>query len=160
MNNGASDAERLSLVVERLVRSLRARSSEDPLTQAAAGVMSRLDVDGPSGVTALARAERVSQPAMTQLIARLHDEGLVVREVSPRDRRSVVVTLTDAGRDALEARRALRSERLLEALGRLGAEKRADLSRALPALEELAEATQLRREGPAGPAGSAVPGDR
>lgn len=39
----------------------------------------------------------------TGLVARLHEDGLVLREMDPNDRRSQVVSLTPAGRAAFEA---------------------------------------------------------
>jgi len=140
MNTLPDDAVRLSLVIERLVRAFRPLTADDPLSQAAAAVLSRLDTSGPSGVTGLARAERVTQPAMTQLIARLHNEGLVSRAADRHDRRSVVVSLTDAGRTALEHRRARRATRVAQALGELDPDERRAVSLALGAMEHLTHA--------------------
>ena len=139
-------ADRLSLVIERLVRSLRALTANDPLSQAASSVLSRLDTSGPSGVTALARAERVTQPAMTQLISRMHADGLVMREASASDRRSTVITPTATGLAALHRRRERRAARVSEALTALTAAEREQLEQALPALERLAEITHRSPE--------------
>lgn len=103
-------------------------------------MLSRLDTSGPSGVTGLARAERVTQPAMTQLIARLHNEGLVSRAADQHDRRSVVVSLTDAGRTALEHRRARRAAHVAQALGELDPDERHAVCLALGAMEHLTHA--------------------
>ncbi|GGF30433.1 MarR family transcriptional regulator [Microbacterium sorbitolivorans] len=139
-----TDAARLSLLIEQLVRAIRPLATDDALSQAAAAVLSRLDATGPGGVTDLARAEGVSQPAMTQLVARLNDDGLLSRTPSPTDRRSVVVTLTDAGRAALATRRARRTEFIRDSLMELdGGEQRAIVA-ALPALGRLVEATRER----------------
>lgn len=139
-----TDAARLSLLIEQLVRAIRPLATDDALSQAAAAVLSRLDATGPGGVTDLARAEGVSQPAMTQLVARLNDDGLLSRTPSPTDRRSVVVTLTDAGRAALATRRARRTEFISDSLMELdGGEQRAIVA-ALPALGRLVEATRER----------------
>ncbi len=58
----------------------------------------------------LARLAGVEQPSMAQLLARMERDGLVRREPSPGDRRSSLISLTDAamqrlepGRDALRA---------------------------------------------------------
>lgn len=45
----------------------------------------------------------VSNGNSTGLVARLHEDGLVLREVDPTDRRSQFVSLTTAGREAFRA---------------------------------------------------------
>lgn len=142
MDSSSNDAARLSLVIEQLVRAFRPLTAGDPLSQAAAAVLSRLDTSGPRGVTGLARAERVTQPAMTQLVTRLHDEGLVSREASPTDRRSVVVSLTERGRDALADRRARRAEHVAEALAGVETADQRAIFAALPGLENFVRAAQ------------------
>ncbi len=144
MNFTPTDAARLSLLIEQLVRAIRPLATDDALSQAAAAVLSRLDATGPGGVTDLARAEGVSQPAMTQLVARLHDDGLVSRTPSPTDRRSVIVTLTDAGRAALATRRARRTEFITDSLMELDGNEQRVIVAALPALDRLVEATRER----------------
>lgn len=65
-------------------------------------------------VSRLARLAQLSRAAMTHRIDRLEEKGLVSRRAAPNDRRRVLVSLTPAGRravdGALEARfRAARS---------------------------------------------------
>ncbi len=133
-----AEADRLSRALERLVRSLRASAIGEPLTPAAASVLTRLEEEGPSSITGLARGERVSQPAMTQLIDRLSSEDLVERRVPEEDRRSVRVSLTEAGLAALQARRTWRAVRLDERLAALAETDQDAIAGALPALERLA----------------------
>src|SRR5579872_4641823 len=52
---------------------------------------------------ALLRATLVTSGTMTNRVDRLAEAGLVRREPDPRDRRGVLVTLTDAGRDRADA---------------------------------------------------------
>ena len=82
---------------------------------------------------------------MTQLIARLQDSGLVGRDADPSDGRVVQVRLTDAGREMLARRRAVRAERLAVILAWISPEDRAALAAALPAIDALASA---QREAP------------
>jgi len=103
-----------------------------------------LERSGPRRLTALAVQEGVTQPAMTQLIARLQDSGLVRREADPADGRVVQVRLTDQGLATLARRRAVRAERLAAILSRVSPEDQAALAAALPAIDAL---TSVRRDG-------------
>lgn len=51
-------------------------------------------------ITELGQYVLLSQPALSRMIDRLVARGLLAREVDPQDRRSVLVSLTDAGRAA------------------------------------------------------------
>src|SRR5215467_2241973 len=126
--------------VERLVGLLRSLSPADGLSATAASTLATLERSGPRRLTALAVQGGVTQPAMTQLIARLEDAGLVRREADRADGRVVQVRLTDQGRDTLARRRAVRAERLAVILDRISAEDRAALGAALPAIDALASA--------------------
>ena len=53
--------------------------------------------------TALMRTALVTSGAITQRLDRLEEKGLITRERSEADGRAVVVTLTEAGREALDA---------------------------------------------------------
>ena len=53
--------------------------------------------------TALMRTALVTSGAITQRLDRLEEKGLITRERSVDDGRAVVVTLTRAGKDALDA---------------------------------------------------------
>src|SRR6201985_3634770 len=103
--------------VERLIGLVRSLSPADGLSLTAAATLATLERSGPRRLTGLAVQEGVTQPAMTQLIARLQDSGLVRREADPADGRVVQVRLTDLGRDLLARRRAVRAERLPPVLG-------------------------------------------
>jgi DNA-binding MarR family transcriptional regulator len=118
-----------------LFRSLSAPSG---MSMTAAATLATIERNGPSRLTMLAAREGVTQPAMTQLISRLEDSGLVSREADPADGRVVLVTLTEKGRTTLAKRRAGRADRLAVILAQLSAEHRAALAAALPALAALA----------------------
>ena len=126
--------------VERLIGLLRSLSPADGLSPTAAATLATLERSGPRRLTALAVQGGVTQPAMTQLIARLEDTGLVRREADPADGRVVQVRLTDQGRDTLARRRAVRAERLAVILDRISPQDRAALAAALPAIDALASA--------------------
>src|SRR5258708_24804151 len=108
------------------------------LSLTAAATLSTLERSGPCRLTALSAGEGVTQPAMTQLVARLADSGLVSRSADPADGRVVHVHITTAGRALMASRRAVRAERIAGLLARLSEADQAALAAALPAMDALA----------------------
>jgi DNA-binding MarR family transcriptional regulator len=133
-------ASDVAAVLERLIGLFRSLSPASGLSLTAAGTLATLERSGPSRLTWLAVREGVTQPAMTQLIARLQDAGLVDRAADPADGRVVQVRITADGRAMLAGRRAVRAERLAGLLDRLSADERDVLAAALPAMDALANA--------------------
>ena len=123
--------------IERLLTLLRSLAPRDGLSFTAAATLATLDRSGPSRLTLLAVNEGVTQPAMTQLVARLLDAGLIARASDPSDRRVVEVSITAEGSALLARRRAARAERLATMLARLSPEDQAALAAALPAMDAL-----------------------
>ena len=130
----------LGAVLERLVALIRSLNTASPLSRTASGTLATLERSGPSRLTALATREGVTQPAMTQLVGRLEDSGLVRREPDPSDGRVVRVVITDEGLALMARRRAERATQLAALLGRLAPEQQRALADALPALSALADA--------------------
>src|SRR3954453_8380422 len=97
----------------------------------------RLDDRGPMRITDLAAAERVTQPTMTTLVARLAQEGLVSKTRDAADARAVLVELTDAGRAQLLQVRPRRPPPPHPRLDHLDDDARSALVAALPALDQL-----------------------
>ena len=131
------EAADVAAALERLFGLIRWLSPAG-LSLTSAGTLATLDRSGPCRLTALAAREGVTQPAMTQLISRLEESGLVRREASPEDGRVVLVVITDEGRAVLGRRRSVRSERMAGIIAQLSPEHRAALAGALPALDALA----------------------
>jgi DNA-binding MarR family transcriptional regulator len=123
--------------IERLLTLLRSLAPRDGLSFTAAATLATLDRSGPSRLTLLAVNEGVTQPAMTQLVARLQDAGLIARASDPSDRRVVEVSITAEGSALLSRRRAVRAGRLAGMLARLSPEDQAALAAALPAMDAL-----------------------
>jgi DNA-binding MarR family transcriptional regulator len=131
-------ALRLAGDLEQVLGLFRSLVQPSALSMTAGATLSTLERNGPCRLTALAAREGVTQPAMTQLVSRLQDAGLVSREADPADGRVVQVSITDAGKTMLARRRARRADGLAGVLARLSAEHRAALANALPALDQLA----------------------
>jgi DNA-binding MarR family transcriptional regulator len=144
-DGGTADelAAGVAAVLERLIGLFRSLSPASGLSLTAAATLATLERSGPGRLTWLAAREGVTQPAMTQLIARLQDAGLVDRAGDPDDGRVVQVRITAEGRAMLAHRRAVRAERLAGLLERLSPDERDALAAALPAMDALVNA---RRE--------------
>jgi DNA-binding MarR family transcriptional regulator len=123
----------------RLYEGLRRLTPRDGLSLTAASVLRRLERSGPQRLCDLYAPEGVTQPAMTQLVTRLEKDGLAHRGGDPADGRVVVVTITTAGREAVENRRAANAEALSQRLRELPDGDRAAILAALPAMERLGD---------------------
>ena len=154
MNISAGSPERvlateLAAGLERVVGLLRSLNHPDTgVSQTAASTLATLERSGPCRLTSLATFQGVTQPGMTQLIARLWEAGLVERAADPGDGRVVQIHITADGQALLARRRAVRAEQLVGLLAQLSPEEQAALAAALPAIEALASA----RPGPLAPA--------
>ena len=123
------------LRLTRLMRQQRSDASVPIGQLAALGTVFRY---GPVTAGELAEREHVQPPSMTKIIAALEDRGLVQRAVGPSDRRQVLVSSTQAGRDLVLSTRRARTEWLARRLALLTADERAALRAAAPVLEKLA----------------------
>ena len=130
----------VAAALERMIGLFRSLSPASGLSLTAAATLATLERSGPCRLTWLAVREGVTQPAMTQLIARLQDAGLVERAPDPADGRVVQVRITADGEAMLAGRRAVRAERLAGLLDRLSPDEREALAAALPAMDALANA--------------------
>jgi DNA-binding MarR family transcriptional regulator len=133
-------ATRLRLAVGRLNRRIRLATNDIPPLQFSA--LATLDKHGPLRSGELAQREAVTAPTMTRVLAALAERGLVTRESDPTDARSVRVSLSPAGIDALTRIRSERTALLGARLARLSDEQRTALVAGLPALEALVEDDQ------------------
>jgi DNA-binding MarR family transcriptional regulator len=129
-------ASELRVVLGQLVRRLRAEH-RFPISQGT--VLGRLDREGPRGVSDLAAAERVRPQSMAQTVSDLEGEGLVGRRPDPDDGRRALVTLTAAGREALESDRRHREGWLVAAIEELPPRERRILGDSVSLLRRLAE---------------------
>jgi DNA-binding MarR family transcriptional regulator len=131
------DVAEVAAALDRLVTLVRLLTPPG-MSRTAASTLATLDRSGPCRLTALAAHERVTQPAMTQLISRLADSGLVARSADPADGRAVHVEITEQGLALLASWRAVRARQLSSLVARLSPADQAALAAALPAIRELA----------------------
>jgi DNA-binding MarR family transcriptional regulator len=127
-NGPQATAHALAEVASAVVRVVTDRRG---MSFTAASTLARLEREGPARLTALAAAEGVTQPSMTQLVQRLERQGLVARVDDPGDGRVTLVAVTEAGRDVLTERRQARDDRLALLLAGLPEEQQQALGAAM-----------------------------
>jgi DNA-binding MarR family transcriptional regulator len=115
-----SDLEQQSseLVVQaaRLVRAVRRRVGQP----AGVRILALLDELGSLGVTALAEADRSSQPTISGAVRQLVDLGWVLKQPDLSDARRSMIELTSAGRQRLTEARRDNGVAVAERLARTG----------------------------------------
>ncbi|MFJ4409091.1 MarR family winged helix-turn-helix transcriptional regulator [Streptomyces sp. NPDC088910] len=138
----AAVAASLLTGVGALVRRARQVPTGGGLTMPERTALSLLNRSGPTTSSALARQVQITAQAMGTTLAGLRDRGLVDRGKDPDDGRRVVLTVTEAGRRALEDKRNARTEQITRALtsGAFTPAELAQLAAAAPLLDRLAQA--------------------
>ncbi len=132
-----SDSQRLARSVVRLTRRLR-QERHTELTPTQLAVLGTVMVMGPATPSAIAARESVRPPSVTRTLNCLADDGYVLREPHPDDRRQVLVRLSDKG-EALMAEERIRRNAWLDArLSTLTVDERTTLREASDLLERLA----------------------
>lgn len=124
----------------RLSRLLLSRGSRK-LSRTEAGVLSTL-VDGPRRITDLAETEGLAQPSVSKVVGKLEDRGLVVRSKSADDGRTVLVTISAAGRGTLEFAREEVQSTLRAALEALDDDDLVALAKATVVVDRLVRSLQ------------------
>ena len=136
VTRAASD---LRALVGRFSRRLRQTSVVGEMTLSQASVLSLLAREGPATPGSLATKERISPQSMGTILVSLEALGLVSRTPDPTDGRCLVISLTEAGLQAVQGARRQKEERLARALAdHFTAQERQTLIAALPLLERLA----------------------
>ncbi|MFM9441638.1 MarR family winged helix-turn-helix transcriptional regulator [Streptomyces acidiscabies] len=102
--------------VTRLARRLRAVRTPGALSNNKLGVLGQLYRGGPRTPGDLAEAEHQRPQSLTRVFAELEAEGLIVRTRAEDDGRRALLSLTEAGREALRGEVAERDEWLARAM--------------------------------------------
>ena len=132
---------RLIRTVPRLMRHLLAHARRKPawaeMTYQQYNVLRIVDGVGPTAQAVFARRLLVSAPVVTRLASALVEAGLIERGGDPKDKRSVILHLTDEGqRRSTQMRRELLSA-AGELLEPLPEEQRSAVAQAIEELEVL-----------------------
>lgn len=113
------------------------------VTMPQAKVLQILMAEGPLGVTTIAARLGVSASTGSEHIDRLVEHGLVERRQAPTDRRQLLVSVTDVGREAVDRFQELGRRSLAELLASLDDDGLATVRRAVALLAD-ATARQVR----------------
>ena len=115
--------DRIVAAIRRLMRAVDLHSrrlvDEFGLTGPQLATLQEAARLGPVSATALARAVHLSGATMTGILTRLEKRGYVERTRGATDRRTVLVSVTDVGRDALSRAPSLLQDRFRAALSGL-----------------------------------------
>ncbi|WP_454886203.1 MarR family winged helix-turn-helix transcriptional regulator [Sphingomonas oryzagri] len=124
----------------KLKRRLREQADIGDLTPSQTSVLVRLEQDGPSTTSALARVEGMRPQSMGTIIAVLEGAGLVMGMPDPSDGRQTLIMLTDQCRTWITEGRAAREDWLARTIeARLSPDEQARLVTVIPLLQRLIE---------------------
>lgn len=130
-------AARLHSAAIRLLRGVRVADAETGLSAPKLSALSVLHFGGPTSLTGLARAEQVTAPTMSKLVADLEAGGLVAKRADRADKRGVRIEVTPKGRVLMEEGRRRRLALLTGRLAKLTAADRAKLDEAAALMARL-----------------------
>jgi DNA-binding MarR family transcriptional regulator len=150
------DVTRLRVTIARLSRRLRKHELAG-LTPTQLSALATVERTGPLRLGDLAAAEQIAPSTLTRLVSVLEDHGYVERRAVPGDARAWTLVVTARGHEVLDQIRQENTLLLADSLLTLSAEQLAALAAALPALEQLAEATPPHAAADAATAGAADP---
>jgi DNA-binding MarR family transcriptional regulator len=123
-----NDSQRILDSIRRLVRLLRlqdrAAQSSAGLSSAQLFVLAELGKAPSLSLNELAERTLTDQSSVSVVVTRLVDAGLVVRERSADDARRLQLSLTRAGKTALERAPAVAQEQILAVLDKMKTEER------------------------------------
>jgi DNA-binding MarR family transcriptional regulator len=136
-------AQDLRVAIGRVARRLRrlyAAERDGAASFIELAILVRLDREGPAFPSALAARESVTSQAIAGIVRDLERRSLVQRTGDEKDRRRVLVAITDAGRALLRRREHAVVDAMVRALAEeyTPAERRR-LDSAVPLLNRLAE---------------------
>ena len=136
----AALAGEMRISLGKLIRRLREQAHSGDFTSAQKSVLLRLDRDGPTTVSALARAESVRPQSMRVTVAGLEAMGAISGEPDPADGRQTLINLTPRFRKQLKASRAAKEDWLVRALqAQLSPKEQGELMAAVKLIERLAD---------------------
>jgi DNA-binding MarR family transcriptional regulator len=131
-------AHELRIAVMRFSRRLRGQRVDTSVTLTHLSAMSTLRRHGAMSAGELAAHERVQPPSMTRVVGALEAMELITRTPHPTDGRQVVIELTPAAHELLDAEARAREAWLSGRLEQLGSDELEILQAAATIMDKLA----------------------
>jgi DNA-binding MarR family transcriptional regulator len=136
----AAVAAQLRAVTVGLIRRLRSTARPGDLAWSQEAALLRLETGGPQTISQLARAEGTRSQSMGAIVAILEAQGLVDRTADSADGRQSIITVSDAGRRALNDARTVKQDWLAERLtGELNQHEQDIVAQAIPLLQRIVD---------------------
>jgi DNA-binding MarR family transcriptional regulator len=133
------DVDRLTTVIEDFNTIFIRLPSVRRFNFSTLSVLHTLARSGPLRLTDLLATEQLKQPALTSLVAKLEQDGLVRRRPDPRDGRAMLLSLTRQGRQIVRTRHANRVAKLSRLVDHLTDEEREVLAGSAQVMTRLTE---------------------
>ena len=109
-------AAALQVSIGVFLRRLRQSPVHDELTTPEMEALSRLDRDGPTSPSNLARVLQITPQGMGATLGGLVQRGLVERHPDPDDGRRTVMSPTAAGQEVVRSKRSARTQQIAKSL--------------------------------------------
>lgn len=133
-------ASELRQLIGKLRRKLSEQATPGDFTPSQISVLTRLLQDGPTTLTALARAEGMRPQSMSAIVAALDAVGYVSGSPDPTDGRQTILSLTELATTTINANRVAKDDWLFHAIReRYDQREQAELVRAVELLRRLLE---------------------
>ncbi|GAA1701144.1 hypothetical protein GCM10009745_55310 [Kribbella yunnanensis] len=133
------DTERLTRVIVDFNTIFIRLPSVQRFNFSTLSVLHTLSRSGPLRLTDLLATEQLKQPALTSLVAKLEQDGLVRRRPDPADGRAILLSLTPAGQRVVRSRHTNRVAKLTQLVDQLTDAERAVLAGSIDVLARLTE---------------------
>ncbi|RZT27934.1 DNA-binding MarR family transcriptional regulator [Kribbella sp. VKM Ac-2569] len=131
------DVDRLTTVIEDFNTIFIRLPSVRRLNFSALSVLHTLNRRGPLRLTDLLATEQLKQPALTSLVAKLEQDGLVQRRPDPADGRASLLSLTRTGQELVRSRHTNRVAKLTALVEQLTPDEQAVLAGSIDVLHRL-----------------------
>jgi DNA-binding MarR family transcriptional regulator len=133
-------AAELRAIFGKIKRKLREQGGPNDLTPSQVSVLLRLEKDGSTAVSTLARAEGMRPQSMSAIITSLLETGLVSGSPDPNDKRQTLMSLSRKCQKLLRDGRAARQDWLTTTIQKkLSSQEQEKLASAVDLLARLIE---------------------
>ena len=130
----------LRALIGKLKRRLREQANIGDFTPSQVSVLLRLEREGPTTMSNLARAEGMRPQSMGSAVAPLEAAGFVSGTPDPNDGRQTILSLTDTCREWIREGRAARQDWLFRTIRtRLSSQEQKDLAATVGLLRRLVD---------------------